>query len=145
MDGFGTLWMCETRQDVSLWKVVMLVSWLLLVTLQQKLSMFLHTHNIYIMLDYRCRLLKYLVCVKVLNVLNVVILTMFSHLCEFCLCFGSISDFSNSGVRAPTSEECTSCLCMGRALWSVRMVWIRTRVIFCWLFFSSIDITLIDE
>ena len=64
--------------------------------------MFLYAY--YVMLYRRCSQLQFLAYFKVL-MLNVTICNVLLHLSNFCLCLSSIADFSNTGVRAPTSAE----------------------------------------
>ena len=69
---------------------------------------------------------------KVLMV-NVIILTMLSHLCMFG--FGYFTDFLNTGTRTLTLAEHASCLPVWRVMQIVCMVWIKVMVIFWWLYF----------
>ena len=59
----------------------------------------------------------------------------FLYLSNFGFCLYSVSDFSKTAVSAPTSVECTSCLCERRTIRFGYMFWIRIIVTFCWLFF----------
>ena len=63
----------------------------------------------------------------------------FKHLSSFCLCLSSVADFSNTGVRAPTSAECAPFLPMQRAMQFGHMVWVRVMIIFRWLYFYFIN------
>ena len=82
---------------------------------------------------------------KVLT-LNVVICIVHLHFSKFCFSLGSVADFSNTEVRAPTSAGRVPFLPVRRAMRFWQVVWVWVMVIFRWLFlFLSIEAPLIDE
>ena len=58
---------------------------------------------------------------------------------SWVLGLSSIADFSNTGVRAPTSAEHTHSFSPWMAKWFGYMVWIKVMVIFWWLYFFLIN------
>ena len=66
--------------------------------------------------------------------LNVTIWIVLLHVSNFCLCFSSVTDFSNIGIRAPTLAEHAPYSPARWATWFGHVVWLTVMVIFRWLY-----------